>query len=305
MTLFSQRKRLWLLLTLLVVTAAAAWLPGALPGEKEMLIPVEPTAMPPGLTLAAPLRKNLEVRVRGPKSAVSAVSDQNIAYRLDLSGVQAGIQTIALQKEAVSLPAKLSVDAITPSFLTVRIDQLMEKQVPVVLNLVGRPAAGLQIAGSAAIPPVALLTGPEQVLTPLTAIQTHPIEINGAMESFQRKVPLDLPELVRTDAASMLVTADIVIDDEIETRILEGLPIEGTHTAYAYRITPPTLDLTLMGPVRVLDRLQSENGVKAHVNLERLKPGIHHERATISLPGTATVVAVTPEFFTIEIVQRK
>ena len=37
MTLFSQRKRLWLLLTLLVVTAAAAWLPGALPGEKEML----------------------------------------------------------------------------------------------------------------------------------------------------------------------------------------------------------------------------------------------------------------------------
>jgi YbbR domain-containing protein len=289
---------------ILVATAAAVWLPGALPGEKALMIPVEPTALPPGLTLAAPLRKNIEIRVRGPKSVVTALSDQNIVYSLDLFRVRNGIQTIKLQQEAVSLPAKVSVDTFSPSFLTVRIVQRMEKRVPVVINLVGRPAAGLKLGGSEVMPATAVLSGPGSVLAPLTTIETHPIEIDGATETFQRKVPLDLPELVVVDAASKLVTVDIVIEDQIETRVLEGLPIEGSHTAYTYRITPPTLDLTLRGPARVLDRLRSEKDIKVYVDLKGLQPGIHLERATISLPGTATVVTVKPERFTVELIQR-
>jgi YbbR domain-containing protein len=305
LTLFPPPKRLWFLLILLVAGAAAVWLPRALNAKKELLIPVEPAALSPGLALATALPKNVEIRVKGPKSIVSDLSSQKIVYRLDLSGVQSGIQTIQLQKEAVCLPANVSVDALNPSYITVQIDLRMEKRLPVVLDLVGKPTAGFYLAGSEAIPPTAVLSGAESLLAPLTAIRTQPIEIDGAAESFQRKVPLDLPELVGVDSASKLVTAGIVIAERIETRVMAGLPITGTSTTHTYRIAPPTLDLTLKGPARVLDKLQFENRIKAYVDLKGLKPGVYRERATISLPVTVTVVAVTPERFTVELIQRK
>lgn len=305
LTPFSLPKRVWLPLMLLVATAAAVWLPGALNAQEELLIPVEPTALPPGLALAATLRKNVEIRVKGSRSAVSDLSSRNIVYRLDLSGVRTGIQTIQLQKEAVSLPANVSIEAFNPSYITVQIDRRMEKRLPVVLDLVGRPTAGFYLADSEAIPPTAVISGPESLLAPLAAVRTQPIEIGGATGTFQRKVPLDLPELVTADSASQLVTAGIVIEEQVEIRVMAGLPITGVGTPYTYRITPPSLDLTLKGPARVLDKLRSENGIKVYVDLKGLAPGVHRERATISLPVTLTMVAVTPERFTVELIQRK
>jgi len=269
--------------------------------ETDIFVAVGPDQIPSGLTLSGPPLKGIEVRVRGPKSTVLTLADINIRYVLDLSGVDVGVTSIPINSDRISLPMGVSIDKITPAFLTVKIEKEVTKELPVNIAYTGKPATGFSAVGAVAKPLSVTVRGPESILDPMTEIPTKPIDIKGLSESFKKEIALNLPENIEIVSPSGIVFAEIFIEETIITRAFKDIVVEGKDTPYSYSITPAAIHIEVKGPANILETLQDKQGIQVYVDLKGLTPGVYVRPAVITLPVNTTLVGVKPEIFTVKI----
>jgi len=283
------------------------FLPGSCASLQEtvILIPVDSTQIPAGLTITGPSLKGIEVHVRGPKSALRSLSNLKIRYVLDLSGVHVGINPIPIKKDRIILPKGISIIRINPTFLAVTIENKIKKELPVKISFSGKPATGFIVAGSVAKPLSVILQGPENILGPMDKVLTKPIEIKGLSESFKKEVALDLVEDLEIISPSEIIFAEILIQEKIVNKKFFDIPVEGKNSPFSYSITPPVLNIEVKGPVNIIEKLHREKWITVYVDLKGLTPGIYVKRATITLPVKTTLISVKPEKFTVRISNEK
>jgi len=220
---------------------------------------------------------------------------------LDLSGVEVGIRSIPIDQDRIPLPKGISIVRVNPSFITVKVEKEIQKEVPVIISFSGKPAPGFIVSSATAKPSSVTLKGPESILAPVVKALSEPIDIKGLSESFKKEIALDLAEDLEGDSPSKLVLAEILIEEKIASRKFNDIPLEGKGTPHIYSITPPAINIEVQGPVNILEKLNTENGLKVYVDLKDLKPGVYVRRATITLPVKTTLVGVKPELFTVKI----
>jgi len=177
----------------------------------------------------------------------------------------------------------------------------MEKKVPVTVSVLGTPVSGFLVADAVAKPSFVTLRGPENVLGPIENANTKPIDVSGLSEPFKKEIALDLAEGIDIASPLEIVLAEILIEEQIVTKIFQGIPVEGKDTPYLYTVTPPSIDIEVKGPVNILEKLYSNNGIKVYVDLKALEPGVYEKYAAMALPVKTTLVGVNPEIFTVEI----
>ena len=283
------------------------FLPGSCASLQEtvILIPVDSTQIPAGLTITGPSLKSIEVHVRGPRSALRSLSNLKIQYVLDLSGVHIGINSISIKKDRIILPKGISIIRINPTFLAVAIENKIKKELPVKISFSGKPAKGFIVSGAVAKPSSVIIQGPENILGPMDKVLTKPIEIKGLSESFKKEVALDLVEDLEIISPSEIIFAEILIEEKIVNKKFFDIPVEGKNSPFSYMITPPTLNIEVKGPVNIIEKLHTEKWITVYVDLKGLTPGIYVKRATITLPVKTTLIGVTPEIFTVKIGKEK
>jgi len=269
--------------------------------EAEFFIPVEISGIPSGLTVTGSHLKGIEVRVRGPKSALETLAKLKPKYLLDLSGAGVGVKTIYFDQHRIALPKGVTIIKITPELLTIRIENEIKKELPVIISLSGKPASGFIVAGAVAKPLSSVLRGPQNILGPMEKVLTKPIDIKGMSESFKKEIVLDLAEDLEVISASKVVFAEIFIEEKIAAKLYHDIPVEGRDTQYRYSVSPPGVNIEVKGPVNVLEKLYAEKGIKVYVDLKGLKPGMYVRRASIALPLKTTLVNAEPEIFTVKI----
>lgn len=301
LSILSHRNLKWLLLCFVFGVCIFVLYPSLPLHETDIFVPVDPGQIPTGLTLTGPPLKGIEVRVRAPKSTISTLADVKIRYVLDLSGVDVGVTSIPINRDHIPLPKGVSIDRITPAFLTVKVEKEVTKELPVKIAYIGKPATGFSAAGAVAKPFSVMLKGPENILVPLLEILTKPIDIGGLSEPFKKEIALNLPENIEIVSPSGIVLAEIFIEETIVTRAFNDIVVEGKDSPYIYSITPAAINIEVKGPVNILETLQAKNGIKVYVDLKGLKPGVYVRRAAITLPVKTTLVGVKPELFTVKI----
>lgn len=264
-------------------------------------MPVEYAQPASGLTIVGPVVKGVEVRIQGSAADVEKLSGQSLSYAPDLSGLSVGVQTLPVLKERIPLPAGVSMIGVKPESLTLRVEKEIVKEVPVEIVLTGKPALGYGITGFVSRPLSAVLRGPESHLGQRIKIPTKPIDITGLSETFRKETTLDLPEGLNVVSGSKIVTAEIFIEEKIETREFQDLVVEGKDASHAFSVTPAVVSIQVKGPINVLEKLQAEKGIGVYVDLKGLAPGVYVRRATITLPVNTTLVGVRPEIFTVKL----
>jgi YbbR domain-containing protein len=269
--------------------------------EAEIFIPVEISGIPSEFTVTGSHLKGIEVRVRGPKSALETLAKLKPKYLLDLSGASAGVKTIYFDRNRIALPKGVAIITINPELLTVRIENEIKKKLPVIISLSGKPVSGFIVAGAVAKPLSAVLRGPQNILGPMEEVLTKPLDIKGRSESFKKEIALDLAEDLEVISASKVVFAEILIEEKIASKIYHNIPVEGRDTQYRFSVSPPGVNIEVKGPVNVLEKLYTEKGIKVYVDLKGLKPGMYMRRASIALPLKTTLVGAEPEIFTVKI----
>jgi len=184
--------------------------------------------------------------------------------------------------------------------VTVRIEPLIEKSLPLVIELRGKPAAGFTLAERIVKPETVRVRGPESVVSAQTGIRIKPVDIGGVSESFEKRVVPDLADpLKRVGTEPFILKLDV--REKIVSTRLAGIPIEGRGTAQIFEISPPSLTMTVKGPFRQIQRLRENPDFAVYVDFTGLGPGVYVRRAVILLPVDIVLTKTDPELFTIRI----
>lgn len=269
--------------------------------EADLYMPVRMDGLPKGMILVATSAKGIEVRIRGPESRVSAIKKAPPRYAVDMTDARIGMQSIPVDPARMPFSGGVSVVAFSPETLDVEVARELRKAFPVTVTHAGTPAPGRRVKDSRAKPFAVIVRGPERLIEQIESIATKPIDITGVAETFKKEVALEIPEGLLLDGPAQVVTVEVEINEEIVIRQLKGLAITGKGSRYRYRIMPPAIDIEVKGPVRVLDTLVKDKGIKVYMDLKDLAPGVYPRRAVLKFPPEVTLVSTNPEIFTVTI----
>lgn len=293
----------WLLPVCIAGILAVVFWPKPAPLETDIFIPIEMTGLPKGLALAGTPIKGVEIRIRGPEPAVKDLQNRQLSYHLDLSAATAGLKSTPIHAERLGFPREVAILHIHPDPLVIKIEKEITKEVPVGVNIYGKPASGFYLVKAEPIPPVVVLRGPENRLAPVKEIRTKPIDVTGARESIKKEVALDLQEGIQPVSQNGVILAELTIRERVATRTFAGVSVKGKNARYQFTVTPPLIEIEIKGPVTTLEKL-GEKGIDVYVDLQGLAHGVYPRRAVISLPMDATLLRATPELFTVKIEPR-
>ena len=116
--------------------------------ERSYRIPLSIANVPPGTLIASPLPPTIEVRLRGPFTALRQLDPVKLEAVVDLTGAPRGEKIFRLAPEDINVPQAVEVIAISPSEIRVALDATEEKTLPIVARVTGKPAEGFEVGRS-------------------------------------------------------------------------------------------------------------------------------------------------------------
>jgi len=183
--------------------------------------------MPTSLMMVNEPEDTLDVRVVGAKTVLFKVVGETLVYPLDLAGVEAGRTTFPIQPDRLKLPSGVRVTRISPSNVAVVLDDIISKEIPVRVELVGAPAEGYAIGRVEALPRVVTIQGAKNAVLPIDHISTEPISIIDAQSLVEKEVQLSIPRIALQSVSHQTVKALVeIVLAEVEEEMEEGESIE-------------------------------------------------------------------------------
>ncbi|MFQ6045711.1 MAG: hypothetical protein ACE5PT_05030 [Gemmatimonadales bacterium] len=144
--------------------------------------------------------------------------------------------------------ANVTPQDVQPRMITVQLDALAQRTLPVVPRVRVRPDSGFGLYTGIAVAPSSLLVrGPEIRVSTMNALYTLPLEITEVRQPVRRSLAIDTTGLapVRLSRYSVDVSADV---GPISTRTLSQVPVEvRSERGRRWSPTPSVVTLMLRG----------------------------------------------------------
>ncbi|HLD56147.1 MAG TPA: CdaR family protein [Candidatus Omnitrophota bacterium] len=231
----------------------------------------------------------LEVTFQSPRHMFSALSSANLMARHKIEGAQkAGDYSFNVSPSDFTLPApEIRIVKIFPSFVTVTLDEVIVKKLPVEVELIGEPAFGYR-ADREAIeidPNAVLVEGSKAVLEKMDTIKTEPIQLVGRVRSFRRTARIHQAPEMRI-VGDGITEVQIPIKAEFSEREFLDVPVRPLGTPVLNHLAKPEAEkipLVLKGPRAILDKLAASD-VLAYIEVDNLKEGTYQLPVKLVLP---------------------
>ncbi len=151
-----------------------------------------------GLTVLQTSVSTVNVTVRGTREDVRQVSLQDLSAVVDLThDDRVGPITVKLTPRSVRHSRRVQVSEIDPAEVTVNVDEMIERELPVQPQLGGEMLPNLSIERVVTQPETVKVKGPKALLNGMKSITTLPVDVTGRRTSFRERVeltPLAFPE---------------------------------------------------------------------------------------------------------------
>lgn len=152
--------------------------------ERSYRIPLSLVNVPPQTMVASPLPGGVEVRVRGPFTALRQLQPERLEAVIDLLNRRPGERVHRFAPEDINVPPEVEVLAISPGEVRVVLDRIAERLLPVVPALTGDTAAGVQVIDVTVEPRIALVVGPATSIEKMTGVSTEPVSLANRSATF-------------------------------------------------------------------------------------------------------------------------
>jgi YbbR domain-containing protein len=151
-----------------------------------------------GLTVLQTSASTVNVTVRGTPEDVRQVSVLDLSAVADLTGDDhRGPITVHLSPSSVRASRRVRVIEIVPAEVTVNVDEMVERDLPVQPQFGGELPPNLSVERVVTQPETVKVRGPKTLLSGMANIATLPIDVTGRRTSFRERVeltPLAFPE---------------------------------------------------------------------------------------------------------------
>lgn len=218
------------------------------------------------------------VTISGPQSKVDSVEE--VMGEISIVDAAENIQR-TVNLEAINADgAEVTGISFNPRSIEVTIPVNQRggyRTVVVKINTTGQIAAGYRLTNIFAMPPTVTVfsSNPARVEDLGGFLETAPINLNGANESMEIRVALQLPEGVNV-VGSQNVTVQVELEPIESSISFNNLPIqvEGLEEGLEAVISPQQVDVFLSGPLSLLEKL-SPGTLTVIINLSDRDPGTY------------------------------
>lgn len=180
--------------------------------ERSYRIALSVVNIPGGTIIASPVPAAVDIRVRGPFTALRQVDPEKLEAVIDLQDSSQGERLYRLAPEDINVPPEIEVIAIAPVEVRIVLDAVAEKILPIVAKVTGKPAPGFIVTDFAVEPRVARIVGPSAALAKMSSVPTDPVSVDDRSDSFS------LPATVLADAPGVRVREGQVVTVTIHVR---------------------------------------------------------------------------------------
>jgi YbbR domain-containing protein len=160
----------------------------AVVGEPEMAtihnVPILYKNLPRNLLIGSNAIDSVRVELRGPSRRLSNAALTDVAFTLDLAGVDGpGERTFTLSDADIHLPDGVTFLRSIPSQLQLHFARVKTKDVPVEVQFGSPIGPGFELSGEEVTPRTVRISGPENRVEAISAARTDSIDLSGVTQS--------------------------------------------------------------------------------------------------------------------------
>lgn len=212
---------------------------------------------PPSLEISNDPPRAVDVTLTGSRNKLDDLTTLDLVATVDISDQHAGERVLRLADKAqISLPQGVKVDGFQPSAIPVRLEPIIERQVPIEPKLEGQAANGYEVYGVRPNKGSVTLRGPESRVAALQKVQTETISLGGHKDSFMAtNVAIDVPD-PKVDLIDPVVNVEVDIGERRVEKSVSGVPVTAPDGS---SMQPATASVTVLGPSSMVDSLKTED----------------------------------------------
>lgn len=243
--------------------------------ERIFTVPLE-VILPEGYVIAQPLRDQVALTVRGEEQGdILAASADEFRANIDLTDHDREgnfLVPVRYSRKDGIIQAGTFIERVEPPEVTVSLERVAEKTLPVTARIVDGPEVGYSLSQFSVSPSLVRLRGPRGRVEAMTAVTTEEISLSGITGDYKSRV-----NLVQQDPLVSLGFTHVefygIISRTVVTRELRDVPIVlvNADPRYTWEFRPQYggmrvrgAELDLSGPVvplrMVVDAARFEAG---------------------------------------------
>jgi len=269
-------------------------------------VPLEITGLPSDLVVdQSP--QTVQVRLQGRQALVERLTARDVEAVVDLQGTNPGENQIPVQ---VRLPENTTLVNVNPNTVTILLDQIKERQLPVEVSLnKNQVPAGFKILEPEVTPDEVLIAGPQRILDQIAVVEAR-VDLKNNRENLTIEVPVraldrDGKSLndwlkIQPSSASVLVP---IVRDLPQKALAVKVPLLG-EPAKGFAVTRVIIEPSVVAayaPQELLDELEylnvtpldisgARDRVEAELKIE-LPEGVQAEKELIQVIAVIEPVA--------------
>ncbi|MFP6663529.1 MAG: CdaR family protein [Deltaproteobacteria bacterium] len=262
--------------------------------ERTVRVRIDLMNLPAGMMITNTVPAYAQVRVRGSGLLLSSIDADRMATRLDLTGVRPGRVTYSLPASDFAFPRNVDVTRVTPSRVSLDIDAIGSREVPIRLVTRGKLKSGLELVDTIVLPDRVVLEGPESQLATVDDVPTRRVPL-GELDAGVNEITI---RLLRPNGKVQLRNAEVrvrlVIDRQIAERRFENVPVAIRNAKAPWQAVPNVVSFVVRGPAEELASLDLAPSAVTVDATDQQPPGPVALRPDIALPPGFDIVRVSP-----------
>ena len=256
-----------------------------------LTVPVNYSSLPRGMVIVNHPPTFVKIEVTGPRTLLSLLDPERLSLKIDLHSVVAGQSEFKIYPGMFNVGRNTTVTSISPDQLSLDVDRLATRDVPVHLAVQGKVDQGYTISSVDIVPASVTVVGPSRSVAPLTSVGTEPFDLRGLTSDTSRTVNIVPPDpslgLSTGHVDAKVNVAEAITDREIRS------DVEVKDSDFKYRVQPKQATLTIRGPAVKLAGLAPKG--LAYVDADGLAPGSHELPLQVTLPDGMQLVRQSPD----------
>src|SRR5256714_7092146 len=241
--------------------------------------------------------EEVDVTLEGGQGKLADLNARNLVARANVSDLKPGDRVARLSDKNVEmdLPEGVHITEITPRSVTLHLEPVVERRIPVEVRFDGEPPEGFRRLNVAVTPEEVRVAGPDSHVQAIEKAYTETISLAGQRDSITlSQVAVDIPDH-KVTPLDPTVAVRVEIAEEQAVRRIANVT---TRTAAGGLVTPAVVTVTLRGPRSIVEALRPED---VRIVVEAGPEGTPAPRLTLppSAAGRVELVSTSPSEFTI------
>jgi YbbR domain-containing protein len=258
---------------------------------------------PEDRVLVSPVVDKVRVTIEGKYGRLRELDVDGLPQlEINLTGNER--EQLAFEPEDFKVPPGLKVRAIRPAAMLVNFEEKKSKRVPVEALVEGEPVEGYRLTSVRVEPPDVKIEGAASAVEAVSRVQSQRIDLSGRDQSTTLRVPLAPPPPHLTVLGPPEYAVTLTIEEKLGTRVITARPVEVRGVPegeLGWEVSPASVDVTLHGPVRLLQKLDAE-ALVAYVEAKEIdarRRGLQTMRLQFDPPEGLSLVELKPSRVTL------